>query len=305
MSAKSFLPIAFHQNEWKNFHEANLSIATHALHYGTGAFWGMRAIPNPANPGEILLFRLADHARRLAESATFLMAPYTSDFFETKIREFVEKNPIENPIYIRPFLYTSDLDLSPRLHNIEWDFLIYGLEMGDYLKSDGISCTVSSWRRQADASFPLRGKISWAYITSALAKTEAYNRGFDEAILMNEHGKVAEWSAMNIFVVRKWVIKTPPVTEDILEWITRDSVIQIARSLGYSVVEAPIDKSELLVADEVFFTGTAARVTPVAKIEQYILPTDRPISTKIKAKFDLIVRGEDKEFDHWITRITK
>jgi len=104
------------------------------------------------------------------------MAPFTSEFFETKIQEFIEKNPVQSPIYIRPFIYTSDLDLSPRLHNIEWDFLMYGLEMGDYLSSDGITCTISSWRRQADASFPLRGKISGAYITSALAKTEAYHR---------------------------------------------------------------------------------------------------------------------------------
>lgn len=193
MSSKSFLPIAFHQNEWKNFTDANLSIATHALHYGTAAFGGMRAIPDPENPDEILLFRVRDHAKRLSNSAKFFgCTQFDEGFFERKIIEFVKRNKPTKPIYIRPLIYTSDLDLSPRLHDIEWDVLMYGLEMGDYLKSDGITCTVSSWQRQQDASFPLRGKISGAYITSALAKTEAYKRGFDEAILMNAHGKVSE-----------------------------------------------------------------------------------------------------------------
>ncbi len=193
MSTKNYLPFAYHQKNWKQFSEANISIATHALHYGTAAFGGMRAIVNPENSHEILLFRLRDHAQRLANSAKFFgCTEFDISFFENLIIEFVQKNTPTKPIYIRPLIYTSDLDLSPRLHNIEWDVLMYGLEMGDYLSADGISCTVSSWQRQQDASFPLRGKISGAYITSALAKTEAFKRGFDEAILMNAAGKVSE-----------------------------------------------------------------------------------------------------------------
>lgn len=322
MSSKSFLPIAFHQNEWKNFADANLSIATHALHYGTAAFGGMRAIPDPENPSEILLFRITDHAKRLANSAKFFgitplsrgdgdsqegfssdIPRFSQSYFEYLIIEFVRRNQPTKPIYIRPLIYTSDLDLSPRLHDIEWDVLMYGLEMGDYLKPDGITCTVSSWQRQQDASFPLRGKISGAYITSALAKTEAVKRGFDEAILMNAHGKVSEWSAMNIFVVRNGVIKTPAVTEDILEGITRDSVIQIARELGYTVIEWQIDKSELFIADEVFFSGTAARVTPVKRIEHYDLPLVHPITDALKERFEKVVQGKDDEFGEWITRV--
>lgn len=237
MSEKTFLPYAYHQGAWKPFSEANISIATHALHYGTAAFGGMRAFPNPKNPNEILLFRVQDHAKRLAGSARFFGCTYDVAYFEGLIREFVRRNAPRTPTYIRPLIYTSDLDLSPRLHNIEWDVLLYGLEMGDYLNPMGISCTISSWMRQQDASFPLRGKISGAYITSALAKTEAFQRGFDEAILMNAQGKVSEGSAMNIFVVRNGIIKTPAVTEDILEGITRDSVIRIARSMGYTVIE--------------------------------------------------------------------
>lgn len=237
MAQKNFLPLAYHQGTWKPFSEANISIATHSLHYGTAAFGGMRAIPNPLNSEEILLFRLDRHAKRLADSAKFLGYDITPDTIAHLIREFVQKNKPTKPIYIRPLIYTSDLDLSPRLHDIEMDFLIYGLELGDYLSSDGIRVTMSSWMRQMDNSFPLRGKISGAYITSALAKTEAVKRGFDDAILMNARGKVSEGSAMNIFIVRNGKVRTPAVTEDILEGITRDSVITIARSIGYTVEE--------------------------------------------------------------------
>lgn len=301
---KTFLPIAFHQNEWKSFSNANVSIATHSLHYGIGAFGGLRAIPNPKNPNEILLFRLQDHAKRLENSAKFLGYDLKAEFIADKIKEFVAKNKPTKPIYIRPLVYTSDLDISPRLHNIEFDFLIYGIEFGDYLANDGVTCTISSWQRQQDASFPLRGKITGAYITSALAKTEAFNRGFDDAILLNANGKVSEWSAMNIFVVRNGIIKTPPVTEDILEWITRDSVIQIAKKLGFQVQEAIIDKTELFIADEVFFTGTAAKVTPVKQIEQYILNANHPVADAIKSEFDAIVSAESENFQDWITRVS-
>jgi branched-chain amino acid aminotransferase len=157
--------------------------------------------------------------------------------------------------------------------------------------------------RQMDASFPLRGKISGAYITSALAKTEAVRRGFDDAILMNAHRKVSEGSAMNLFLVRNGIIRTPAITEDILEGITRDSVIGIARSLGYTVEESVIDKSELVIAEEVFFSGTAVKMTPVNQIEHYTLPTSRPIFDAIREKLESIVRGEDQEFSHWIERI--
>lgn len=303
MSDKKFLPIAYHQWKWKKFKKANISIATHALHYWVGAYGGMRAIPDPSNPKKFLLFRLTDHASRLAMSAKFLWYDLTAKKIAKTITKFIERNAPKSPIYIRPLIYTSDLDFSPRIHDIEKDFLIYGVEFGDYLDPSGISCTISSWQRQVDTNFPLRGKITGAYITSALAKTEAVNRWFDDAILMNAQWKVSEWSAMNIFIVRNGIIRTPAITEDILEGITRDSVIQIARSMGYTVIEWQIDKSELFIADEVFFTGTAARITPVKQIEQYMLSTDHPITDRLKARFDTIVQGRDDEFAHWITRV--
>jgi branched-chain amino acid aminotransferase len=169
----TFLPFAYFQNQFVPFAEANLSIATHALHYGTAAFGGMRGIPNPQNPQQILLFRLDRHCRRLSQSAKFLHYEIPSDKIQQVIIDFVLKNQPHKSFYIRPLVYSSGLGIAPRLHNIEKDFFVYGLEMGNYLSPDGITCRISSWYRQEDRSFPLRGKISAAYITSALAKTEA------------------------------------------------------------------------------------------------------------------------------------
>ena len=244
------------------FAEANLSIATHALHYGTGAFGGLRGIPDPQDSSQILLFRLDRHCRRLSQSARLLHYDLPADYIQAKIVEFVQKNQPHTSFYIRPFVYTSDLGIAPRLHNIEKDFFIYAVELGDYLPPDGVSCRISSWCRQEDRSLPLRGKISGAYITSSLAKTEAFESNFDEAILVNAQGKVSEASGMNIFVVRQGQILTPSPDQDILEGITRDSVIQLAGDLELEVIERPIDKSELLIADEVFLSGTAAKITP-------------------------------------------
>ena len=168
-----FLPYAWFQGRCVPFEEAKVSVATHALHYGTGAFGGMRAIPDPTKPGGMLLFRADRHARRLSQSAHLLMAELSEETVMEALKAMLLANKPTTPIYLRPFVYTSDLGIAPRLHNIETDFLIYGLELGDYLSPDGVSCRISSWTRQEDRSLPLRGKISGAYITSSLAKSEA------------------------------------------------------------------------------------------------------------------------------------
>ncbi len=242
--------------------------------------------------------------KRLSESAKYLGYDLDPIFAQNIVEEFVRKNAPKTPIYLRPLIYTSDLDISPRLNDIEKDFCLYGLELGDYLSSEWVRCTISSWVRQADASFPLRGKITGGYITSALAKAEAKERGFDDAIFLNHAGKVCEGSGMNIFVVKNNVIVTPSVDQDILEGITRDSVIRIAQSLGFEVIERPLDKTELFKADEVFLTGTAARVTPVRAIEQYTFSSTRPITEMIRDKFSQIVTGNDKDFESWVFRIS-
>ncbi|OKH12346.1 branched-chain amino acid transaminase [[Limnothrix rosea] IAM M-220] len=299
----NFLPTAYFQGKFVPFAEANISIATHALHYGTGAFGGLRGIPDPHDANQILLFRLDRHCRRLSNSANFLQFDLPADKIEHVIVDFVQKNRPAKSFYIRPFVYTSDLGIAPRLHKIEKDFFVYGLELGDYLSPEGISCRISSWTRQEDRSFPLRGKISGAYIASALAKSEAVASGFDEALLMNSQGKVCEASGMNVFIVRDGKLITPGSDQDILEGITRDSIITLAKKFGIEVIERPIDKTELLIADEVFLSGTAAKVTPVKQIENYKLPGDRPITEKLREKLTAITQNQDSEFSEWVYKI--
>jgi branched-chain amino acid aminotransferase len=298
-----FLPYAWFGGKCVPFAEATLSVATHALHYGTAAFGGMRALPNPSDPAEILLFRADRHARRLSQSARLLLTELPEQTIHDAIGAFLRANKPTCPVYLRPFVYTSDLGIAPRLHNIETDFLIYGLELGDYLSPDGVSCRISSWTRQEDRSLPLRGKISGAYITSSLAKTEAVKSGFDEALLLNSRGKVSEASGMNLFIVRDGALITPGVDQDILEGITRASVIELARAMGLEVIERGVDKSELFVADEVFLSGTAAKVTPVRRVETTDMPSQRPVMEGIRERLTAITEGRDPAYDHWVTRI--
>ena len=298
-----FLPYAWFQGRCVPFEEAKVSVATHALHYGTGAFGGMRAIPDPSKPGGMLLFRAERHARRLSQSARLLLADLSEATVMDALVTMLKANRPSTPIYLRPFVYTSDLGIAPRLHNIETDFLIYGLELGDYLSPEGVSCRISSWTRQEDRSLPLRGKISGAYITSSLAKTEAVSSGFDEALLMNTRGKVSEASGMNLFIVRDGDLITPGVDQDILEGITRASVIELAKSMGLTVIERPVDKTELFIADEVFLTGTAAKITPIRQLESTLLSNQRPVMDALRQRLIAITEGRDDEFSHWVTRI--
>ncbi len=298
-----FLPYAWFQGRCVPFEDAKVSVATHALHYGTGAFGGMRAIPDPIKPGGMLLFRADRHARRLSQSAHLLMADLSEETVMEALTATLHANQPTTPIYLRPFVYTSDLGIAPRLHNIETDFLIYGLELGDYLSPDGVSCRISSWTRQEDRSLPLRGKISGAYITSSLAKSEAVACGFDEALLMNTRGKVSEASGMNLFIVRDGQLITPGVDQDILEGITRASVIELAKGMGIDVIERPVDKTELFIADEVFLTGTAAKISPIRQLESTVLSQQRPLMEALRSKLVAITEGRDEQYAHWVTRI--
>jgi branched-chain amino acid aminotransferase len=298
-----FLPFAWFGGKCVPFAEATLSVATHALHYGTGAFGGMRGLPSPANPQEILLFRADRHARRLSQSARLLLTTLSEETVMEAIHAFIQANRPSKPFYMRPFVYTSGLGISPRLHDVVTDFLIYGIEMGDYLSPDGVSCRISSWTRQEDRSLPLRGKISGAYITSSLAKTEAVKSGFDEALLLNSRGKVSEASGMNLFIVRDGKLITPGVDQDILEGITRASILDLAPAMGIPVIERAVDKSELFIADEVFLSGTAARITPVRCVETTELPTNRPVMERLRDRITSITEGRDPEYEHWVTRI--
>ena len=299
-----FLPIAYFQKQFCPFAEATISIATHGLHYGTGAFGGLRGLPAPVTPQQVLLIRLEPHCQRLSHSARFLQYDLDAGYIKSVIIDFVKKNQPTEPFYIRPLVYTSDLGIAPRIHEVEHDFAVYGLPLGDYLSPHGITCRISSWQRPSDLNLPLRGKITGCYINSSLAKTEAKKSGFDEAIMLNSQGKVSEASGMNIFVIRQGQLITPSVDQDILEGITRNSVIQIARDLQIPVVERALDRTELLIADEVFLCGTAARIAPVKQIENYELPNNRPITEKLQTLLKAIVENCEPQYRHWVDVIS-
>lgn len=300
----TFLPTAYLQGKFIDFNDANISIATHALHYGTASFGGIRGMVDEANPTEAIVTRLSDHTKRLSDSAKYLQADFTQQQVEQVIVEFIKRNKPAKPFYVRPLIYTSDTGIAPRLHEVEKDLLIYGIEAGDYLPPEGVSVCFSSWMRQPDASLPLRGKISGAYVTSSMAKTEAVARGFDEAIMLNVGGKVSEASAMNLFIVRDGVLITPGVDQDILEGITRKSIITMAKDLGISVIERPVDKTELYIADEFFLCGSMARITPVNSVEHRPLPKEHPITDQLRTLLTAISKNQSQKYSAWSDVIT-
>ncbi|NEZ63725.1 branched-chain amino acid transaminase [Leptolyngbyaceae cyanobacterium CCMR0082] len=299
-AAPNFLPTAYFRNQFVPFDQAQISIATHALHYGTAVLGGIRGF---IIDGEALIFRLEAHCQRLSNSAKFMGYHLSRDALQATLIEFVQRNQPATAFYLRPLIYTSGLGVAPRFHQVEKDLLIYGVPMGDYLARNGVRCRISSWARQEDRSQPLRGKTTAAYIASALAKTEAVESGFDEAILMNSQGKVSEASAMNLFLVRNGQLITPSFDQDILEGITRDSILTIAENLDIPVIERPVDKSELFIADEIFLSGTAAQITPVLSIENYDLPSMQPITHQLRESLQSIMLGKEPHYNSWLTRV--
>lgn len=300
-SSPDFLPYAYVRGTLIPFAEAQISIATHALHYGTAVLGGIRGFAR--SPHSCAVFRLDAHCQRLSHSAKYLNVAIAPEAIQSVITEVVRRNAPVSSFYLRPLIYTSSLGIAPRLHNVETDFLIYGMTMVPAWQQAPVRCRISSWQRQDDRSQPLRGKVTATYIASALAKTEAIASGFDEAILMNAQGKISEASGMNIFLVRQGQLITPSVDQAILEGITRHSIFMLAQDLGIPVVERPVDKSELFIADEVFLCGTAAQITPVAQVETYILPDHRPITHALRDRLRLIMDGKDSAYAHWMTDI--
>jgi branched-chain amino acid aminotransferase len=296
--------IKFFPYVWSNgnsipFAEATVSVATHALQYGTGVFGGIRALLNPSDSNEILMFHLDRHSRMLSDAAKMIQVDISETAIRDAIYAFLNANKPTTSIYIRPLIYTSDLGNSPRLHDIKTSFIIYGMDP-DYISSNEVvSCRFSSWTRQEDRG----AKVTGRYITSSLAKTEAVKSGFDDAILLNARGKVCEASSSNIFIVRDNVLITPDVSENILEGVTRATVIELAKAMGIPVIERSVDKSELFIAQEVFLTETISKIVPVTRIENTYLPSARPVAKMLRKRFNEITKGLDPQYEKWITRV--
>ena len=284
--------------------EAKISIATHGFLYGTTVFSGMRAYWN-AEKERLFMFRPFDHYRRLLNSARMMAmeVPYDEEGLIRLTLDLLRTDGWRQDIYLRPTIYKADEGIGVRLHDLKDEFAMFVMPFEKYLKNDSNAhLTFSSWRRVDDNVIPARGKVSGSYANSALAKTDAARAGFDEAIVLNSDGHVSEGSAMNIFMLRDGVIITPPPTDNILEGITRRSVIELAREeLGLQVIERSIDRTEIFIADELFLTGTAAQIVAATKVDHRPIGagTMGPVTTKLRAVFDDAVRARLPKYQKW------
>jgi branched-chain amino acid aminotransferase len=288
--------------------QANINIKTNSIHYGTLVFEGIRTYYNEEQKQLYILFSNEHYLRLLKNAkAMFMNINKTPEELTEITKEILRKSEIREDTYIRPFVYFKDLALTPKLKDFTPEIAIYTYKFGRYLDtSKGIHAKVSSWKRNPDNSIPSRWKVAGAYVNSALAKTEALMSGYDEAILLNEQGNIAEGSGENIFIIRGKKLITPSFSEGILEGITRRAIIKLAKNeLFLEVEERSIARSELYMADEVFLTGTAAEITPVTAIDNRFIGDGNigPITQKLQKLYFDAVRGNIERYRHWLTPV--
>jgi branched-chain amino acid aminotransferase len=295
---------AFFEGKIVPLSEARVSIATHAFLYGTAVFGGMRGYWN-ADQKKLYLFRPYDHFRRLLHSARLLsmQTAYDEEGLIQLTLDVLRTDNWQQDIYLRPTFYKADMGIGVRLHDLRDAFSMFVMPMEKYLQKDtDAHVTVSSWRRIDDNMIPARGKVSGAYVNSALMKSDAALAGYDEVLAMDGNGHLSEGSAMNIFMLRDGVLITPPVTDNILEGITRRSVIELARTeLGLPFVERSIDRTEAYLAEEFFMTGTAAGVVGVTKIDHRAVGTGvmGPVTSQLRQLYDDAIRGRLPKYQSW------
>jgi len=284
--------------------DAKVNIATHGFLYGTAVFSGMRAYWNEEQRS-LFVFRPYDHFRRLLHSARIMsmQSRYDEESLIQLTLDLLRTDSWQQDVYLRPTFYKADLGIGVRLHDLKDEFSMFVTAFDKYVQNDtNAHVTVSSWRRIDDNVIPARGKVAGAYANSALIKTDANLAGFDEALVLDNNGHVSEGSAMNFFMLRDGVLVTPPVTDNILEGITRKSVIELARNeLGLNVVERSIDRTELFIAEELFMTGTAAQITAVTKVDHRPVGAGvmGPITTNLRSAYEDILRGKNKKYEQW------
>ncbi|MGH7340057.1 MAG: branched-chain amino acid transaminase [Candidatus Rokuibacteriota bacterium] len=294
--------------EFVGWEDASVHAMSHALHYGTAVFEGVRCYATADGPA---VFRLREHLERFARSASFLFMgmPWTVGDLEEACHETVRRNGFKD-CYLRPLAFYGAGPMNftfkgnqVRVFVAAWP---WGAYMGDGLRN-GIRVKTVSWRKTPTNSMPSTAKLSGNYVNSCLAFQEAMRAGFDEALLLNDNGSVAEGSGENVFMVESGRVTTPPVSDNILAGITRESVMTIAKELGYGVREASLTRAELISADEVFMTGTAAEVTPVREIDWQPVGSGKPgeVTQKVQSTFFAAVRGELPEYAHWLSYVDK
>lgn len=285
--------------------EANVHVMTHCLHYGTGVFEGIRGYGAESN---LYIFRLSEHLDRLFNSAKlyFMEPSWSIRDLSDAVVELLRKNKIRETCYIRPLIYRGYGVFGLNPFGAPVQAAIIAFPFGKYIEAEeGASCCITSWRRIATDALPAESKACGNYINSVLAKIEAVKNGFDEAIFLDSQGFVSEGSGENLFIVKNGSVYTTPPYSSILIGITRDTVIELCEEMDLRVIERSLTRTELYYSDEVFFTGTAAELTPIVKIDHRIIGDGEigPISRKLMARFDDIVKGKDEKHRDWLTPV--
>jgi branched-chain amino acid aminotransferase len=300
--------IVYFNGEYVPMHEARVGILTHALHYGTGVFEGIRACWSEEEE-QLFLFRPLEHYQRWKQNCGILRidVPASPEQLCDITVELLRRNGFRTSIYVRPLAYkcAERVGVCPDDQDA---FAIVALPFGDYLPGDkGLHVGVSSWRRVEDNAIPARAKICGAYVNSALASDDARRSGFDEALLLNESGRVAEGATCNLFMVRNGVLITPPATENVLEGITRGSVMELSQhELGLPVVERPIGRSELYVCDELFLTGTAVGIAPVVRVDHRPVKDGSigAVTRQTRQLYADAARGRLRTYRKWVVPVS-
>jgi branched-chain amino acid aminotransferase len=299
--------IAYFEGSYVPMRDAKVSIMTHAFMYGTATFEGIRGYWN-AEQGTLYVLFLREHMERIRNSAKMLLMEDlpSVDELAAIVLETVRRNQFREDIYVRPSFYKSTKAIGVRLHHLEHELYVIATPFGNYIDIEkGVRVMSSSWRRNADEALPARGKIVGGYVNMAFQKSEAELNGFDEALVLTPDGHASEASAANMFVVRDGVLMTPPVSDDILEGVTRKAILQIAQDLGYPTEARSIDRSELYVCDEIFLCGTGVQVSPVIEIDHRKVGSGAigPIGRAISERYFAAVRGNLDEYRSWLTPV--
>lgn len=300
--------VAWFEGRFVPLSEAKIPVMTHGFLYGTATFEGIRAYWNEEQE-QLFALKMLDHYRRMARSAKVMLMklPMPPEELVDLTVDLLRRNGFRQDAYVRPTLYKSSEVIGVRLHNLEHQLLIFSVPFGEYIAIDrGITAQVVSWRRNSDQSLPARAKIVGGYANSAFSKSEAVLNGYDEAIVLTMDGHVSEGSAENLFIVRDGKLITPPVSDDILEGITRAALMQLAREeMGIETIVRSMDRSELYGCDEVFLCGTGAQISPVVEIDHRAVGEGEvgPITRQLATLYFDAVRGRLPAYSDWLTPI--
>lgn len=299
--------LCYFEGEFVPLRDARVSIMTHAFMYGTAVFEGIRAYWSE-DEGQLYGLKIREHMERIRANAGMLLMDGLPpvDELSALVVETIRRNGFREDAYIRPSFYKSSRSIGVRLHHLDHELYIIATPFGNYIDVDkGVRIMTSSWRRNADEALPARGKIVGGYVNMAFQKSEAELNGFDEALVLTPDGHASEASAANLFVVRGGVIITPPVTDDILEGVTRLAIIELARAESIPVEVRSIDRSELYIADEAFLCGTGVQVSPVIEVDHRPVGSGQigPLGRHIRDRYFDAVRGRLAAYRHWLTPI--